>query len=302
MSNFLPHRFTNGGYQVMVNADRSILVKQGDSLSKYSMAIYGNFKNIDRFFRKEDGWLKKVVDENKDLIITGESLYHPDPLPKEPPKEDDGTQPPLQALYVSDFFRWIKREFRPTTEWAVDANGMANFAASFFREGGSGTIGIKRVVPWLPPTVQPVTNWYHALCDGSLYDRDKVMDGLFSPIWFGNPGCLLQPFRSWGGGTAGSSFPDFSGSAVVIEAGPNIASFTDGRSVTAVMFGRWLSNFTLEDALDRIFRQGQRGTLEAMFLNTPGAGVALVAGRSRNLPGIGLAAACAVINEAGEHP
>src|SRR5215470_19477982 len=111
MSNFLPRPFTGGGYQVMVNADRSILVKQGDSLSKYSMAIYGNFKYIDKFWRKRNGSLKRVMDENKDLIITGESLYHPDPLPKEPPGEGTGgsepEKPPLNELYVGKFFQWI---------------------------------------------------------------------------------------------------------------------------------------------------------------------------------------------------
>jgi hypothetical protein len=113
-------------------------------------------------------------------------------------------------------------------------------------------------------------------------------------------GCVLQPFRPWG--SVGSSFPDFSGRVVVIEAGSNIASFTDGRSVTAVIFGMWLSLFTIQDVLDRVFRHGERGALESMFLNTPGAGVALVAGHSRNLPGIGLAAGWGSMTEAVKHP
>ena len=85
---FLPKTFTGGGYQVTVNADRSILVKQGDWLSKYSMAIYGDFvdPHIRKFKRREklpDGRyvFKDVIPAN--LIRTGETLYHPDRLPGE---------------------------------------------------------------------------------------------------------------------------------------------------------------------------------------------------------------------------
>src|SRR5262245_44969535 len=85
---FLPKTFTGGGYQVTVNADRSILVKQGDWLSKYAVAIYGNFNkvNIDKFckgFWKLDGTFVRQEIISKDLIKTGEILYHPGPLPGE---------------------------------------------------------------------------------------------------------------------------------------------------------------------------------------------------------------------------
>jgi len=50
---FLPHTFRGGGYDVTVNADRSIRIRQGDWLSKYSMAIYGNFEHTDKFMEKE---------------------------------------------------------------------------------------------------------------------------------------------------------------------------------------------------------------------------------------------------------
>jgi hypothetical protein len=300
---FLPHTFPDPGYagfKVTVSDDRSIKVRQGDWLSKYSMAIYGDFDHIDKFWRKNGSVYVKVTD--KDLIKTGEILYHPDPLPGEPSSSPgDGTsEPPLQASYIAEFFRWIKREFT-STEWAVDAFGMVDFTLLFFR-AGRGTIGIKDVVPWLPRAAQPVTNWYAAYRGGSLYDKDKVVGGSISPVWFGNAGCVLQPFRPWRRGTAGSIFPDFSGRVVVIEAGSNIASFTDGRSVTAIIFGVALSPFTIQAVLDRVFRLGQRGVLESMFLKTPGAGVALVAGHSRDFPAVGLAAGWGTTTEAAEHP
>ena len=38
----LPKTFTGHGYQVTVNPDRTIVVKQGDWLSKYTLAIWGD--------------------------------------------------------------------------------------------------------------------------------------------------------------------------------------------------------------------------------------------------------------------
>jgi hypothetical protein len=45
---FLPKTFRRGGYDVAVNADRSIKVRPG----LYSLAIYGDFGRVDKFKRK----------------------------------------------------------------------------------------------------------------------------------------------------------------------------------------------------------------------------------------------------------
>jgi len=58
---FRPKTFRNGGCEVTINGDRPVNVKQGDWLSRYSMAIYGDFDHID----------------------TGHLLYHLDTLPGE---------------------------------------------------------------------------------------------------------------------------------------------------------------------------------------------------------------------------
>jgi hypothetical protein len=94
----LPHTFTGGGYQVTVNKDRSIVVKQGDWLSKYAMAIWGNYSKpyIDKFcrgFKKLDGTFVRQEITNKDLIRTGEILYHPDRLPGEDKPDADPKDP-----------------------------------------------------------------------------------------------------------------------------------------------------------------------------------------------------------------
>ncbi|HJQ57200.1 MAG TPA: hypothetical protein VJ890_09855 [Vineibacter sp.] len=89
---FLPKTFSGGGYQVTVNKDRSILVKQGDWLSKYAMAIWRDYSKpyIDKFcygHKDPNGKFVPRTITNKDLIKVGETVYHPDPLPGEPASE-----------------------------------------------------------------------------------------------------------------------------------------------------------------------------------------------------------------------
>src|SRR5215467_2081032 len=148
---FLPHTFPDPGYagfKVTVSDDRSIKVRQGDWLSKYSMAIYGDFDHVDKFRRKDGSVYVKVTD--KDLIKTGEVLYHPDALPGESSGEGTGgSEPPLQARYVAEFFYWIRNMFVPT-EWTVLGSGLVPS-----EYGQVGIIGMKDIDPWLPGVLQP---------------------------------------------------------------------------------------------------------------------------------------------------
>src|SRR5262249_22085772 len=62
-------------YKVTVEHDGAIRVKHGDWLSKYSAAMYGNFKGINEFARKgRDGKLRRIPNPN--LIYAGETIYH----------------------------------------------------------------------------------------------------------------------------------------------------------------------------------------------------------------------------------
>jgi len=275
------------------NADRSIVVKQGDSLSKYSMAIYGNFKHIDKFWRKRNGSLKRVMDENKDLIITGESLYHPDPLPKEPPGEGTGgsepEKPPLQEQYVGKFFQWIAENFT-STSWTVDANSGAHFSVSFIQSGW-GKIGID-FLPWLPLP----TRWYQASGSETFYDIDKLVayepDAVrsgrgsgrhYEQAMFGSPGCVLLPR----GSNTTLTYSAFVGKIVVIGVGAGVAAFQDGRHVTAIIFGMKCSPSAMLAALDLQFRWNNSAFLQTMMSAT-GACVALVPGPKNNLPQFGM--------------
>lgn len=73
---------TNNGFTVTVEDDGAILVNPGDMLSGYSMAIEGDYKHIDDYRHRRhqsSGPIKtedlRVID-NKDLILSGETLYH----------------------------------------------------------------------------------------------------------------------------------------------------------------------------------------------------------------------------------
>ena len=62
-----------GGYQVYVASDGAIEVKPGDSLSKYSMAMYGDFEHIHEFVRSVRP-LQNIDDV--DYIQAGWTIYH----------------------------------------------------------------------------------------------------------------------------------------------------------------------------------------------------------------------------------
>ncbi|HJQ55400.1 MAG TPA: hypothetical protein VJ890_00750 [Vineibacter sp.] len=66
-----------------VNADRSIIVKPGDWLSKYTMAIWGDYTepHIKAFKRKINGVLSRI--DNPNLIKAGETLFVTSQLPGE---------------------------------------------------------------------------------------------------------------------------------------------------------------------------------------------------------------------------
>lgn len=79
-------QYIGGGYSVTIGPDGAIKVLPGDSISKYSMAIHGDFEHIkDEYLRKKGGILKPV--ENVNLIFAWETIYRKDSIP-------DGIVPP----------------------------------------------------------------------------------------------------------------------------------------------------------------------------------------------------------------
>jgi hypothetical protein len=66
---------SNSRYSVSMDTDGAIDVKHGDWLSKYSSAMYNDFKHIHEFARiDKSGKLKKILLVNH--IFAGETIYH----------------------------------------------------------------------------------------------------------------------------------------------------------------------------------------------------------------------------------
>lgn len=141
-------QYTNGGYSVNVNQDGSILVQPGDSLSKYSMAIYGDFHHLDRFLRMENGSYKEIV--NYDLIHIGEKLYHKDVVYGEsldpgiippgscPTPLDSGLSQNELAKRIGEILEYLQQVAWPLTDWEVrgSAGGSIGVDTEGIKVGG----------------------------------------------------------------------------------------------------------------------------------------------------------------------
>ncbi|HJQ58258.1 MAG TPA: hypothetical protein VJ890_15225 [Vineibacter sp.] len=80
----LPRTFSGHGYQVTVDADRTIKVRPGDWLSKYAMAIWGYWSEEQaKGFRLQQG-TSTIPITNPNLIKAGDTLYVSAQLPGEP--------------------------------------------------------------------------------------------------------------------------------------------------------------------------------------------------------------------------
>src|SRR5262249_1123434 len=132
---FLPKTFRGGGHEVTINGDRSINVKQGDWLSKYSMAIYGDFDHIDKFCKKNGSLYEAIKD--KSLVKPGDILYHLDPLPGErriATGERIGvSEPPPPAQYV------MGHDDRERRRLALQASILNPLTEQLLRRAGIST-------------------------------------------------------------------------------------------------------------------------------------------------------------------
>jgi RHS repeat-associated protein len=114
-----PKTYSQGGYEVTVNEDSSLVVQEGDWLSKYSVAIHGDTQHVGDFYRKGEAGYIAVSDP--DLITTGETLYY---LP-DGPQEGVLQLSPDAARVAGDQFE----------------NAMEAQLRHLFSTGGSVTFG-----------------------------------------------------------------------------------------------------------------------------------------------------------------
>ncbi len=282
---FLPRSFSQGGYTVRIEADRSIVVFPDDWLSKYSMAIYGDFNHINEFMRiNEDGDFEEILE--KDCIDVGEILYHPNPLPGEPKSTKPGvTLPdtgqahpkrPLKSTNVSDFLQWCKQRF-VETDWRVSGTGGGDLSISF-GTAQYATIGIvKQSVS--------VERWYHAVALGvtaGFPTEGFIAGGSFSTTQFPSLGTIVR--FAW---RRELTIEDFRHGIIVLEFAGNLATPVvagPGGSVAFVLFGIQFPLILMAGIL-RYFRDGNVYALGNAFNKTAPAGCAILGGGTVGMPG-----------------
>lgn len=284
---FLPRTFRGGGYEVTIQADRSIKVRPGDWLSKYSMAIYGDFDHIDRFYRKVGGNYQTIL--NKDRIEVGETLYHPGKLPGEPASGNPGTAPigisppgglpPVEdgqpkSSNVALFLKWFYERF-VKTDWKVTGTGGGDLSFSFLT-AQYATICLEHK----PLAVQ---TWFHALAGGLTLgwpSEGFSMGGSFSTTHFPSAGTVVR--FAW---RSSLSLNDFRHGIVVLEFGAN---FFVGGAASIVIFGIQFPAILLKGIFDFFVTQNW-SQLRSAFERTAPNGCLLLAGANAGIPGASVA-------------
>ncbi len=287
----LPKTFRGGGYEVTVNSDRSIRVRSGDWLSKYSAAIYGNFDHVGEFYRKSgENWIDIV---NKNAITAGETLYW---LPKgKPAVGGPGINPPvggapgvivpddsLKSENAAKFLRWIYDRFI-YTDWRLDGSSGGDLSFSIV------TVQYANLVVEQISTQQKTS--FHAMAGGLGFGfptEGFTFGGSFS--------LPIPPFKSYGtivkfAWVRELLLEDFRWGIVVLEFGGNAIA---GVSFSLVVFGIHFPVLLVE-AIYQYFRDGNLNALETKFRGAMPKGVIIMGGGIVGVPGISVAGRAGVM-------
>ncbi|MCW5746528.1 MAG: hypothetical protein KIT36_10055 [Alphaproteobacteria bacterium] len=286
MTTILPKTFSGGGYQVTVNADRSILVKQGDWLSKYTMAIWGDFApaHIAAFKRKVGGSYRDI--DNPNLIRTGETLYVRTALPGEPgigvlPGESTpggslpptGGDPAIPAERVTTFLDWLKRTFNVDPEWEIGDTGGGDLGFSFLNAQYQQIEVINKP--------GKVSTWFHAVAGGLTFGfpDDIDINGSFSPISFPSEGTILRsPLYNR------LTLDDFRHGCLSFELGVGALM---GWSASLLFFGMGIPPSRVLNGLRNYFYYGDDSIMRSLLLKGWPSGVMVMDGMNMVPPGAG---------------
>ncbi len=174
-----PHN--KGGHQVTIAPDGSIQVKPGDSLSKYSLAMSGDFRHIHEFGRRmpaPSGPVQPVANIN--YIQAFETLYH---IPTHG-SQGNGTAPaPETPLSKADVRREVERILREDYSYkGPELAQRVDLVLNFLYYGGNinnvvrgSALGISVVGEW----VRNSTLVYRAT---SVTTAGGIIAGLLIPI------------------------------------------------------------------------------------------------------------------------
>jgi hypothetical protein len=285
----LPHTFQGGGYQVTVNADRSVLVKPGDWLSKYTMAIWGDFKDEHiRAFKRRIGAAYSDI-SNPNLIKAGEILYVRTPLPGEggigifPGEDKPGgslpgtgqpeTDPEVPRGRVNEFLNWVRERFW-VSDWELAGTAGINLSA-FFGTGQYMVVDVKH-------TATQVTGRFHNVALGATLNLPKSAFGLSgSPPIFPTYGTIKR--SPW---YPRLTLEDFCHGTLVVEFS---FAFGLGSSPSMFFFGMGMPPWRILDALQRFIQTGDPAIFGLLIRDAGPKGVAFFAGLEASTPGVGMA-------------
>ncbi len=133
-------RYTEGGYSVDVGPNGEILVKPGDSLSKYSMAINGHFgesKEWNEFKHRRNkptgpisaSEIKNIP--NAAMIYSGEILYHVPSIPgNSPPAVPSDPALTEQEIYEMLRKAGFPRSYKPAARFMYDSMRLGHATVS----------------------------------------------------------------------------------------------------------------------------------------------------------------------------
>jgi hypothetical protein len=274
--------FTNCGYSVTVNDDRSILVKPGDWISKYAAAIYGDPNiNWKSFKKKEGNVFVDLPDPHR--IEVGKLIYHPGPLPGEPmyPGQPVSGQPVAPGAPRSDgmlvperliqFLRYLKQWISPANDWTFKNSSGLDLSAAVFAAQYMAIQAFHRGEP------EPYT--FHAIGLGLGVGPEDIAASL-----------ALSPPDMWGAGyigkciTAGRtlSADEICGNYIVLDFS---AGLFVGGSFSILMFGINLPLQAVVRTISRYLRGEQENIL---ILPSAFYGAAIMLGSNISTPNLGV--------------
>lgn len=270
--------YSNRGFTVTVNDDRSIDVKPNDYISKFAAAIYNDpLANWDRFKQKQGQTYLPL--DNPNSIKVGTKVYHPGPLPGEIvnvdfPAAPIGGDPTAPDVAQSTFIEWLNYLaclMNPVTDWTLVGSGGLELNGAIFC-GHYVTVGVKR-------TIDPVPTWYHGAGIGAAIGVESLGSSVaiaFPHFW--SVGTIL---KAPGAGLRLSKL-EISGSYAVVDFGAGIFM---GGSVSALMFGfHDPAHFVLRN-ICRLISGDPRLGLRDML--TP-KGLMIMAGGNMSTPNLGI--------------
>jgi hypothetical protein len=245
-----PGTFTRGGNSVTIAEDGKILVRKDDWLSKYSYALYGDYKTLDVFvrpdppFRSSAEEIKGIKEiDNVDRITTGEYLIHvptyfswadkrrkprlpwrrpydPRPFPGTPPAPP---APSPDSNRLRDFLRFLGQCLTPETDWKFVTSSGVDISADVFA-AHICSIGIQR------PT-DPEPTWLRAVGAGFGLGPEDIAGSItisrpeyFSAGWVGKSVLVGRSL----------SVDEICGNYLLLDFG---VGCIDGKSWTALFFG-----------------------------------------------------------------